>query len=104
VLEQFSIDGEASLLAGGLLHLSVSGVYGALFGLAVHALTRLQRGEPSIWLIAGLGSAYGLLLALLAQWVILPATDSPLREVAPLHFVIAHGLYGLILGYLNARR
>jgi hypothetical protein len=60
-------------LVGGLLHLAVSSVYGMIFGGLVHVCLRLLRLKLPVWL---LGLLYGLLLFLLAQFVILPGMQT----------------------------
>jgi hypothetical protein len=85
-------------LTGTLLHLGVSSVYGALFGVVSNLLGRHAR-IPS-WLM-GLG--YGLLLFAFAVAVLLPATNAPLGAIPNLHFGIAHAIYGIALGLLVGR-
>jgi hypothetical protein len=60
----------------------------------------LGRIKPSLFDMSWLmGLGYGLVLFGLARGVLLTAVDSPLLQVTPVHFAIAHALYGLILGY-----
>ncbi len=82
--------------AGFLLHLATAGIYGLIFG----ALTRtLQRRR-----ILGLGVVYGLILWLLARTILLPLADSPLLALPAAGFLLAHLAYGLVLGFILARR
>lgn len=82
-------------VSGVLLHLAISGIYGTVFGLVVHWLPRrLLRPYWGWW--AGL--AYGIILLFLAEFLILPNTVTALHEFPLLHLVIAHLLFGLILG------
>ena len=96
-LERFSLEELTTPLAGGLVHLAVSGVYGLLFGLILQAIYPWMKhvGRGGI-LLAGL--AYGLVLFALAWLVLLPEA-SPLRAIPPLTLAVAHGIYGLILGW-----
>ncbi len=102
VLGRFDPGQSASPLTGALVHLAVSGVYGAIFGLGL----RLVGGLPllrrvPVWV---LGTAYGLLLLAVAWLVILPGTGALVREVPLLHLTLAHLLYGVTLGILAGRR
>ncbi len=84
-------------LTGTLVHLAVSGIYGVIFALMMRGLGQVR---PSVLRVSGLaGLVYGLLLFALARGVLLTAVDSPLLRVTPLHFAIAHVVYGLVLGY-----
>jgi hypothetical protein len=49
------------------------------------------------------GLAYGLVLLLVAEVIVLPATGSPLRDIPIVHFALAHVIYGVVLGLLIAR-
>lgn len=93
--------GASSPLSGILLHLAVSGVYGLPFGIAAGAVAGARR--PLI-LRAAVGIGYGGLLFALARLIILPTMNSPLQELPPLHFALAHGVYGLVLGLLASRK
>ncbi len=96
VLACFDPNG-VSPVTGSLLHLSVSAVYGATFGVVWKFLRRLNL--PG-WL-SGLG--FGIALFLLAEFVLLPSSQSPLVQIPLLQFGIAHVIYGLILGWLVGR-
>ena len=100
VLGRFDPSGSGSPVAGALAHLAVAAVYGALFGVVARGLARLWTRVP-IWLG---GVAYGLILWGLALAAVLPALATSLRAILPLHFAIAHSLYGLALGLWLARR
>lgn len=92
VLARFDPDG-ASPFLGTLLHLAVSGVYGAMFGIAWKYVRRLN--VPAVFV--GLG--YGIALSILAESVLLPSRRSPLAEISLIHFGLAHIIYGLVLGW-----
>ncbi len=96
MLARFDPGGGASPLTGGLMHLAVSGVYGIGFALIRRLIGRRVPG----WLA---GLIYGVLLLLVAEAIVLPSAISPLRAIPALHFAVAHGLYGLTLGILNAK-
>jgi len=100
VLSRFDPGEGASPLTGALMHLAVAGMYGMLFGLGHRLVARRWRHILPGWLT---GLAYGLALLLIAEAVILPGTDSPLREIAFVHFALAHMIYGLVLGSLHGR-
>lgn len=98
VLGRFDPGAAASPVTGGLMHLAVSGVYGALFGLGRRLISGWQPlSRLPGWLI---GLVYGLLLWAVAQASLLSGAESPLRELPALPFALAHVLYGLALGLL----
>lgn len=80
------------------LHLGVSAVYGGIFGALLRLLPRSARSTAGR-LVAGL--AYGLLLYLLADAILLPATASPLAQTAAPALASAHLAYGALLGALT---
>ena len=96
----FDASGTASAAVGLITHLAVSGVYGALFGLGWGMVSRLRMQIPA-WLG---GVVYSLMLLTVALAMMLPAAASPLLTISPVHFAIAHGLYGLTLGLVVGRR
>lgn len=100
-LARFDPAGLASPLTGGLMHLAVSAVYGLLFGMLYRLAGRGRlAGRPAGVLI---GLAYGLALLLLAQGLISSPAGAALREIPALHFVAAHLIYGVVVGWLIRR-
>ena len=95
LLTRFTASEQVTPGLGLLSHLSVSGIYGLLFGAAAALLLRGWSVIFSGWLA---GLAYGALLFLVAELVILPGTGSLLRAIPTIHFAIAHLIYGLVLG------
>jgi hypothetical protein len=87
-------DGQGAPLLGLLIHHAISATYGALYGL----LTRLLRRHGPVP-----GLLYGLLLWLLADRFFLPSAGSPLQALLPSHFLVAHLVFGLALGFLTRR-
>ena len=100
MLARFDPRPDASPVVGLFTHLAVASVYGALFGLGWRGLARVW--PRSLAWLAGL--TYGLILLGLAQALFLPGAASALRVIPPLHFAIAHGVYGLALGFGVAQR
>lgn len=101
VINLFYPDGQdIRPLVSVLLHLGVSSVYGVLYGMILHSLfSRLAERAPA-WL---LGSVYGLLLYLVAHYLLLPGSGSALQELPVWQFASAHLLFGFVLGILFAR-
>ncbi len=102
VLGRFDPGAAASPVTGGLMHLAVSGVYGALFGWGRKLVSgwQLLNRLPG-WLI---GLAYGLLLWAVAQGSLISGAPSLLRQLPTLTFALAHAVYGVTLGYATARK
>ncbi len=103
VLSYFDLGENASPFVGAFTHIAVSGIYGVIFGMVAAILARAigERMSLAVWLLLGLG--YGLLVFGVAEWIVLPRTLSPLRELPPWLFASAHVLYGLVLGLLAGR-
>ena len=96
VLGGFDPGQSGSAVLGLLTHLAVSGIYGVLFAVAFRAITRRWPSARRLnWLF---GLLYGALLFLVAQFIILPTGNSPMAGTAVPHVVIAHLLFGLLLG------
>jgi len=92
----FLSNDRAALIQGFLLHLGISGVYGAVFGVFSGWKPRFLPG----WLA---GLLYGGLLLVVARMVLLPHGGEGLLQIPPLHFAIAHLLYGILLGLKSYR-
>ncbi len=102
VLRQFDPGLTPAPLTGAVTHLAVSGVYGLLFGSLWRPMARAWRWLPG-WL-AGLG--FGMLLWLLALMVTsarLSSGGAWLQGIPPAQLAVAHGIYGLALGWLVSR-
>lgn len=97
VLSHFGPGQGASPLSGLVTHLAVSGVYGIVWGYLLRIVRRLLPAPA--WLV---GLAYGLLLFLVAQGIFLVG-PTLLTGIAPLQFLIGHGIYGLTLGLQNRK-
>ena len=98
VLSRFDPGEAPSPLTGALMHLAVAGVYCVAFGPIARWIGR--RATLPGWLI---GLVYGLGVLLIAEVILLPGTNSPLREIPVLHFGVAHVVYGLTLGWRAVR-
>lgn len=100
-LGRFDPGNEASPVMGALLHLAVSGLYGAVFALGFNFLRRASPGIGRYtWLAA---SVYGLALWLTAHFLLLPDLNAGLAHIAPIQFALAHLVYGVALGYFMGR-
>ena len=101
VASHFSTGELTSPWLGLFGHLAVSAIYGALFGALIWPLLKRASDRKIVIWLGGL--AYAAILLLLAQFAILPNTNSPLDILPYWHWVIAHGVYGLVLGGLFSR-
>ena len=83
------------VLVGSLIHLLVSAVLGAIFGIVTRRLLHLTSdfGTP---VMAGL--VYGLLIWMVAYFVVLPLLNPSLLEVYTPAFIIQHVAFGVVLG------
>jgi hypothetical protein len=96
MLGRFSPAGDGNPLTGGLAHLAVAAIYGAIFGGIMVPI----RGRLPGW-VAGI--AYGLVLFAIARGALLPGAESALMEIPPIIFLIAHVVYGGVLGWMVDR-
>jgi hypothetical protein len=85
------------VIVGTLLHLIVSAALGAVFGIMTRRVFHLpsEFGTP---LMAGL--IYGLLIWMVAYFLVLPIFNPPLRETYAPAFVVQHLVYGAVTGLL----
>ena len=102
ILSRFSGGGITSPILGMLGHLGVSAIYGVMFGVLIWpVLRRFPSKNISGWLG---GILYAGFLVLLAQIAILPGTNSSLSQFPFWQWALGHGIYGLVLGGLFARK
>lgn len=87
----------ASPLVGTLMHLAVSGVYGAAFGIGAKWVSPFN---VPMWLV---GILFGVALFALAELVLIPTSHSALAGISFVHFGIAHLIYGLVIGWIISR-
>ncbi|MDQ1300430.1 MAG: hypothetical protein QG637_347 [Chloroflexota bacterium] len=93
--------GSASPLAGGLIHLAVSAVYGLLFGVIYRLAGRSWLAGRAAGALLGL--MFGLALLLAAPGLAATSAGAALRGIPMLHFAAAHLVYGAVTGWLVAR-
>jgi hypothetical protein len=96
MLASFSVGEVATPLNGMLVHLGVSGVYGAIFSILMSILPRAVRRMAPGW-FAGL--LYGALLLSIAIGLLLPGLQSPLADTPAGVLTAGHLIYGLVLGW-----
>ncbi|MFQ5859133.1 MAG: hypothetical protein ACE5LU_26335 [Anaerolineae bacterium] len=101
VLGRFAAGEGASPVSGALMHLAVSAVYGTLFGAVWHLIARRRRVGRPAWLA---GLAYGVILLVVSEAAFLAGAESPLQKIPLVHWAVAHGIYGLVLGWLTGRQ
>jgi hypothetical protein len=100
-LGRFDPGGNGSPLTGALMHLAVSGLYGVGLALLLHVLGwRWAAWRRFGWL---LGVGYGVVVWLVAQWVLLPGLGIAPADLPPGQFIVAHLIYGVVLGYVLRR-
>jgi hypothetical protein len=97
---RFDAAQNGSLMPGLLAHMGVSAVYGMMFALIAQPGRWIRPLPGPRWVQ---GVVYGLALFGVARALLLPAVGSPLLEIAPEQFAIAHALYGLLLGFRSGR-
>jgi hypothetical protein len=91
-LSQFARNNESPLV-GLITHLAVAAVYGILFALGWLWVGR--KLPVAVWMA---GTLYGFGLWLLASSLLIGSTMPQLQAIPPLHFCLAHLVYGISLG------
>lgn len=89
-------------LSGLLAHLAVSAIYGLVLALLLRGVRRIRPSWARFsWL---LGLAYGLLLYGVVQTALATGIDSGLVQFTAVILLIAHAIYGLVLGIILGRK
>jgi hypothetical protein len=85
------------IVLGALIHLAMAAVLGALFEVVMRRIARLPSdyGIPEV---AGL--AYGLLIWLIAFFVVIPVASPLLLQIYAPALIIQHLVYGAVTGLL----
>jgi hypothetical protein len=94
-MSYFATGAVVSPQLGTLAHLGVSGIYGILYALLLRGMRFAKFTTVPGW---AMGFAYALLLWLVAVLVVLPGPGALLKSIPAVHFLVAHGVYGLVLG------
>ncbi|HJZ48709.1 MAG TPA: DUF6789 family protein [Roseiflexaceae bacterium] len=87
------------VLTGTLIHLIIAMLLGALFGIVTRRWLHLPS-DFGIPLVAGL--SYGLLVWLIAYFVVLPLADPWLLDSYAPAFIVQHIVYGSVTGLCYA--
>ena len=85
------------VLLGTLIHLVVAAALGAVFGIVTRRWLHLTS---DFWAPVLAGLLYGLIIWLVAFYVVLPILDPLLLEMYTPAFIIQHLAYGLVTGLL----
>ena len=100
-LSAFDLGQGASPVRGALIHLAVAAIYGMVFGLIDRLIGRrrpIGRGGTII-----MGAAFSLVLWLITQIAFAADIDVALSSLPAAHLALAHGIYGVTLGWLTSR-
>jgi hypothetical protein len=100
-LSAFDLGQGTSPVRGALIHLAVAAIYGMVFSLLYRLIGRgrsIGRGGNVM-----IGLAYGLLLWLITQITFAAGINVMLNSLPAVHFAVAHGIYGMTLGWLIGR-
>lgn len=100
VLAYFLPDDNLPVIAGLGVHLATSAVYGAIFSVLLGVVGRFRPRSLPYW---GAGLVFGILLGLGAWLVVIPGGMLGLGAVPTRHLLVAHGLYGLGMGWVLGR-
>lgn len=98
-----TLNSSASPFVGLFTHVAISGIYGVVFGMVAMLVARMLGAQLNLGIWSALGILYGALVFGIAEWILLPRTNSPLREMPLWAFATAHFIYGIVLAWLSAR-
>ena len=87
--------GMGSIILGLIVHIIDSAILGIVFVYIARSLNG-GMGANTIY-----GIVYGLLVWLLMAFIVLPIMNSPMAEVTGGWFVVAHLIFGVVLGLLT---
>ncbi|TAH53692.1 MAG: hypothetical protein EYC68_02800 [Chloroflexota bacterium] len=102
-LGYFDGGGNDSPFMGAFTHIAVAGIYGAVFGMIAMVVARMFGARMTLGMWLALGILYGALIFVVAEWIVLPRTSSPLLEMPMWALAIAHFIYGAVLAALFGR-
>ncbi|HEU4322304.1 MAG TPA: DUF6789 family protein [Roseiflexaceae bacterium] len=87
------------VIAGTLIHFLFSMLFGSFYSLLTRRLLQLPTdfGTP---ILSGL--IYGMMVWMLAYFVVLPVMDSALMQTYAPAFIVQHLVYGVVLGLVYA--
>lgn len=101
-LGRFDPANDGSAIVGGLLHLAISGIYGATFAIGYRLLVRWGAWDRRYsWAV---GAVFGLGVWLVAHMLFLPGLNTAISDIPPWSFALAHLIYGAVLGYVVGRQ
>jgi hypothetical protein len=99
IFAYFSPNDTLPAIAGLGTHLAVSAVHGTIFGLITAVIGQRRPNKLPLWLA---GILFGLLLWLTAHLIIVPSGLSDLGAIPAGHFLLAHILFGAVMGRMLA--
>lgn len=84
-----------AVVVGTLIHFLFSALFGSVYSLIVRRLLKLPSdfGTPVLT-----GLIYGMMLWMLAYFMVLPAMDLALLQTYAPTFIIQHLIYGMVMG------
>ena len=101
ILSAFDLGQGASPVRGALIHLAVAAIYGMAFSLIYRLIGHgrsIGRGGTII-----MGAAFSLVLWMITQIAFAADIQVALSSLPAAHLALAHGIYGVTLGWLTGR-
>jgi hypothetical protein len=100
-LSAFDLGEGTSPVRGAVIHLAVAAIYGMLICLTYRLIGRSRSIERGGNVIIGL--TFGLLVGLITQIAFAAGINVALSSLPAAHLVVAHGIYGGMLGWSTSR-
>lgn len=104
LLSAFSINSYPTWISGILTHLAVSSIYGIFFNLGIYFFFRKSSNLKVSFFVPFSGLIYGSLLWIAAEYFLFGLTAFQLKDMPANILLVAHLIYGLVLGILVQRR
>jgi len=104
LLSAFSLNSSPTWISGLLTHLAVSTIYGIFFNLGTYFIFRRSSNLKVSFFVPFIGLIYGSLLWIAAEFYLFDLTALQLKEMPANILLVAHLIYGVVLGILAQRR
>jgi len=104
LLSAFSFNSTPTWISGLLTHLAVSSIYGIFFNMVTYFMFRKSSNLKVTFFVPFSGLIYGSLLWIAAEYFLFDLTAFQLKEMPANILLVAHLIYGVVLGILVQRR
>lgn len=104
LLSAFSFSSSPTWISGLLTHLAVSSIYGIFFNIGIYFTFCKSSSLKVSFFVPFSGLIYGSLLWIAAEFYLFDFTTFQLKAMPANILLVAHLIYGVVLGILVQRR